>query len=590
MPSGASHAAPRSSGVGSTYRRGEAMDRVQIGAIGLAVALLIFWVMTQSRAPTRPVDQERPAAREAPTPEAILPAEPLPAASAVLPQDDAPRYKPLEGTRATLENDAVRLVVSSVGGRLESIQLKHFRAALDRDSGPVELATVSTRGTGVLLLGGGPFQGLESAPHTWLSRDGREARLQVDHGVVSVERVITLDDAGYGGWIRLVVRNHGSQPVSTQPQLLWYGAERSGRSPDRFQNYRLVALADDSLERKAVAGLGTTGFFQNLFGGSPWEGAAYPPSVEWVGLESQYFLLAAVAENPADARAYLGPLGRSEGVAALRYPPIEIPPGRQLERRYRVYFGPKLQSEVSAVDLRLDPALHVGWSWARPLVRLFEGMLEWTYQHVVPNYGVAIILLTILLRVATFPLTQKSMKSMRRFSEISPEMKEIQQKHKDDKSRQQQEMTALYQRKGINPFAAMGGGCLPMLIQFPFLIALYFALQGSIELRHAPFFGWIRDLSAPEQLFEVAGVPVRLLPLMMGATMVLQQRLSPTAGVDPQQRQMMTWMSLMFIFLFYQFPSGLVLYWFVSNLLGVAQQFWVNRKGGPASARPASKK
>ena len=252
--------------------------------------------------------------------------------------------------------------------------------------------------------------------------------------------------------------------------------------------------------------------------------------------------------------------------------------------------GPAYRPEVAAVDLRLDPALQVGWSWARPLVRLFEGMLEWTYRHLVPNYGVAIILLTILLRLVTYPLTQKSMKSMRRFSEIAPEMKVIQQKHKDDKSRQQQEMMALYQRKGINPFAAMGGGCLPMLIQFPFLIALYFALQGSIELRHAPFFGWIRDLSAPEQLFDIAGVPIRLLPLMMGATMVLQQRLSPSAGMDPQQRQMMMWMSVMFIFLFYQFPSGLVLYWFVSNLLGIAQQFWVNRQGGPAGARPASQK
>jgi YidC/Oxa1 family membrane protein insertase len=489
-----------------------------------------------------------------------------------------------------IENDAVRLVVSSAGGRLESIQLKQFKAELARDSGPVELVTVFARGTGVLLLGDEPFRGLESEPHRWLSRNGREAHLKVERGVVSVERVVKLDDQGYGGWIRVVVRNHGSQAVSTQPQLLWYGAERSRRAPDRFQNYRLVALADGSLTRRPVAGLGTTGFFQTLFGGSPWEGQIYPPPVEWVGLESQYFLLAAVAENPANGRAYLGPLGRDEGVSALTYPPIEIPPGRQLERRYRVYFGPKLAPEVAAVDLRLDPALQVGWSWASPLVRLFEGMLTWTYQHLVPNYGVAIILLTILLRLVTYPLTQKSMKSMRRFSEIAPEMKVIQQKHKDDKTRQQQEMMALYQRKGINPFAAMGGGCLPMLIQFPFLIALYFALQGSIELRHAPFFGWIRDLSAPEQLFDIAGVPIRLLPLMMGATMVLQQRLSPSAGMDPQQRQMMMWMSVMFIFLFYQFPSGLVLYWFVSNLLGIAQQYWVNRHGGPAGARPAAQK
>jgi YidC/Oxa1 family membrane protein insertase len=344
---------------------------------------------------------------------------------------------------------------------------------------------------------------------------------------------------------------------------------------------------DGGLERRAIGGLGRSGFLGQLFGSEPWEGELYPPAVEWVGIESQYFLLASVAETPEDGRAFLGPLGPDQGLAALGYSAVEIPPGRQLERRFRVYFGPKLASEVRAVDLRLDPALQVGWSWARPLVRLFESMLSWTYGHVVPNYGVSIILLTILLRLVTYPLTQKSMKSMRRFSEIAPEMKALQDKHKGDRVQLQQEMSALYQRKGINPFAAMGGGCLPMLIQFPFLIALYFALQGSIELRHAPFFLWIRDLSAPEELFSVAGVPIRLLPLMMGASMVLQQRLSPTAGVDPQQKQMMTWMSVMFIFLFYQFPSGLVLYWFVSNLLGIAQQFWVNRQGGDAAARPA---
>jgi YidC/Oxa1 family membrane protein insertase len=525
---------------------------------------------------------------EHPRPEPALPSE-WPAVAQEQPsKEDVPRY-PAEGalsraTHAVLENDAVRLRVSSLGGRLESIQLKRYRAEIAPESGPVELVTIPSRGTGIVLLGEGQFRGLESIPHSWVSRRGREARLEIEKAGARVERTVTLDDEGYGGWVRVRIQNRGSAPMAPQIQMVWYGAERPGDAPDRFQNYEILALVDGALERRRVSGLGSAGLFGSLFGRGAWTGESYPPSVEWAGVASQYFVVAAVIENPAEGRAFMGPLGPNQGISMLSYPPFEVPPGRQLERRYRVYFGPKLEESVVQVDPRLAPALRVGWAWIAPLVRLFEGMLGGTYRNLVPNYGVAIILLTILLRLVTYPLTQKSMKSMRRFSEIAPAMKEVQGKFKDDKARQQQEMMALYQRKGINPLAAMGGGCLPMLIQFPFLIALYFALQGSIELRHAHFFWWIRDLSAPETLFQVAGIPIRLLPLMMGATMVLQQRLTPTAGVDPQQRQMMTWMSVLFIFLFYQFPSGLVLYWFVSNLLGIGQQFLVNRQVGPPPA------
>ena len=206
-------------------------------------------------------------------------------------------------------------------------------------------------------------------------------------------------------------------------------------------------------------------------------------------------------------------------------------------------------------------------------------MLEWIHGNVIANYGMAIILLTIMLRLVTFPLSQRQFKSMRKLGTIAPEMKELQEKHKGDKEKLQSEMMALYRKKGMNPVTAMGGGCIPLLIQMPFLISLYFALQISMDLRHAPFFGWIHDLSAPETLFELAGIPVRVLPLLMGATMVLQQRLMPAQGVDPQQRQMMMWMSVVFIFMFYGFPSGLVLYWFVSNLLGIGQQALIHRGG-----------
>jgi YidC/Oxa1 family membrane protein insertase len=299
--------------------------------------------------------------------------------------------------------------------------------------------------------------------------------------------------------------------------------------------------------------------------------------VEWVGVDSQYFLLAAVSETPRDSTAFLGPLGRDLGQAALGAPSFEVPPGTGVARSYRLFFGPKIPEIVGAVDPRLEGSINAGWAIVRPLVHIFEAMLRWTHDHVVANYGVAIILLTLLVRVLTFPLTQRSMKSMKRFSVIAPQMKELQEKYANDRDKLQEEMMKLYRQKGMNPLSAMGGGCVPILVQMPFMIAFYFALQTSIELRHAPFAFWINDLSAPENLFSIAGLPLRLLPLLMGASMLLQQRLTPTPNQDPQQKQMMTLMSVVFTFMFYQFPSGLVLYWFVSNLLGIAQQLFVNR-------------
>jgi YidC/Oxa1 family membrane protein insertase len=179
----------------------------------------------------------------------------------------------------------------------------------------------------------------------------------------------------------------------------------------------------------------------------------------------------------------------------------------------------------------------------------------------------------------------KQMRSMKRMSAMQPKIKEVQEKYADDKQRQSEEMMKLYRQSGVNPL----GGCFPMLLQFPVFIGLYYALQSSIDLRQAHFLAWINDLSAPESLFEIPGlgIPVRVLPLLMGASMVLQSKLTPTS-VDPAQaRMMMTVMPVMFTVLFYQFPSGLVLYWFVSNLLGIGQQLWVNR--GLAKAPAAAK-
>jgi YidC/Oxa1 family membrane protein insertase len=181
------------------------------------------------------------------------------------------------------------------------------------------------------------------------------------------------------------------------------------------------------------------------------------------------------------------------------------------------------------------------------------------------NYGIDIIILSVLIKIIFLPLTQISFKSMKEMQKVQPEMNRLKEQYKNDKARLQQEIMLLYKRRKINPMS----GCLPMLIQIPVFIALYNALQNGIEMRHAHFFLWITDLSAKD--------PIYITPLIMGATMVIQQKMTPTAA-DPTQAKMFLLMPVMFTFLFLNFPSGLVLYWLVNNVLSIAHQYYLNKK------------
>ncbi len=560
------------------------MDRVQLIAIALGIGLLVYWFTTVP-SPQAPRPQPSVVQQNEPRPPPGAPGTPVlvpmtQSETASLP----PPAASLESFDSiTLENDALRVEISTRGGRLRSVQLKHYRSALDESSGPLELVTVPERGTLLAFLGEGAFARLESVEHEVVRVEPREAELRVVRDGIEVRRVITLDESGYGARLRVSVENRSDARVHPAFQLVWYGQDNSRPTMERFQAYSLVAMEDEGVERTPLQAASNP--MSCAGGGGGPKGRELSRPVEWAGIDSRYFMAVAIAEAPGEASAYQGPIGLHAGQSVLSYPPFEVPPGAHVERNYRLYLGPKIRSDVVAVEPRLEPALRVGWVWVRPLVELFVGMLRWTYDHVIANYGVSIIILTFLVRLGTFPLTQRSMKSMQSVSIVAPEMKLLQEKHKDDKAKLQQEMMALYRRKGINPLTAMGGGCLLMLIQMPFLLALYFALQSSIELRHAPFMLWIQDLSAPEDFFSIAGLPIRPLPLLMGLSMVLQQRLMPTPNVDPQQRQMMMFMSVFFIFLFYSFASGLVLYWFVSNLLAIGQQVLLRRKTAAETAR-----
>jgi YidC/Oxa1 family membrane protein insertase len=191
----------------------------------------------------------------------------------------------------------------------------------------------------------------------------------------------------------------------------------------------------------------------------------------------------------------------------------------------------------------------------------------------VHNWGVAIILLTMLIKAAFYPLSAKSYRSMAQMRELAPRLESMKQKFGDDRQKMHMAMMELYKTEKINPMS----GCLPILIQIPVFISLYWMLLGSVELRHAPFFGWIQDLSAPDTLFgTVFGMPIGLLPIIMGISMIVQTKLNPKP-TDPIQAKVMTWMPVIFSIFFFFFPAGLVLYWVVNNIISIWQQWYVNK-------------
>ena len=319
---------------------------------------------------------------------------------------------------------------------------------------------------------------------------------------------------------------------------------------------------------------------------------AYDGNVAWAGVQNRYFLAAAAvvdgtargvierAEQRVLSSEQLDLLPRGtkneQGVAvnSLR---MALPGQTRPTQRFLLYFGPLEYHRLEALKLQLERAVDLGWTWILPFSRALLQLMNWLYR-LIPNYGMAIILLATLVRVVLHPLNMSSMKSQRALMKIQPEMERLRAKYKNDPQAMNSAVMALYKENKVNP----AGGCLPMVVQMPLFFALYAVLFNAIELRQAPFFGWIDDLSAPDRVMSIAFFDIRLLPLLMAGSGFLTQMLTPT---DPKQKPTMYMMNVFMLVFFYNLPSGLVLYWTVMNLLTAAQQWLVMRQdGGPEPA------
>jgi YidC/Oxa1 family membrane protein insertase len=295
---------------------------------------------------------------------------------------------------------------------------------------------------------------------------------------------------------------------------------------------------------------------------------SYRDDLKWIAQEDKYFFASLVPLTPMEeARAW-----KKNDIPLIAFK------GKPATNSFILYAGPKEYDRLKALHVGLEHIVDFGF------FSILAVPLFWTlklFYNVLGNYGWAIVLLTIIIRIPFIPLMNKSQKSMKKMQELQPKMAEVREKFKKDPQRMQREMMDLYKKYKVNPL----GGCLPILLQIPVFFALYKILMIAIELRGAPFMLWLKDLSAPDTLFGhipswfplIGGFAVGPLPILMGATMIIQQKMTPTS-MDPAQNRIMMFMPIIFTFLFLNFATGLVLYWLMNNIFSIAQQLYVNRK------------
>ena len=369
---------------------------------------------------------------------------------------------------------------------------------------------------------------------------------------VEVTKRYTLRRGSYQIDVAQIVRNNGEAPwsgreyrqllrteppASSQSRFMYTYTGGAAYTPDdKFRKYPFGELAEGKLDKDVTDG--------------------------WVGMIQHYFATAWIPPRGEADHFYGKKVGDQKYAIGLYGPAVTVPAGQTHTFSGALYAGPKLQDQMAATATGLD--LTVDYGWLAVIAQPMFMILSWIHK-LVGNWGWTIIIFTILIKLVFYKLSETSYRSMANMRKLAPRLQALRDRYGDDKQRLNQAMMEMYQKEKINPL----GGCLPILIQIPFFIALYWVLLESVELRQAPWMLWIQDLSEKDPFF--------VLPLLMGVTMVIQQKLSPPPP-DPMQAKIMMILPIVFTFFFAFFPAGLVLYWFVNNLLSIAQQWVITRR------------
>jgi len=491
------------------------------------------------------------------------------------------------GDRIKIETPRLHGSIALIGGRMDDLSLPDYRETLEPDSDEIVLLIPKGAKDAYFaefgwVPGGG--QTVPTADTVWKSdrktlSQETPVTLTCDNGKgLKFSRTIAIDDK-YMFTITQSVKNTGTSAATLFP----YGLISRRSTPEVSGFYiiheGLMGVANETLKEISYDDLKEQGQVKDTATGG------------WIGITDKYWLTALVPDQKAKVNSrFLFRRDNGEDLYQADYlsAAVTIAPGQTARSENRLFAGAK---EVTTMDAyneqlgidRFDLTIDFGWFYflTKPI---FYALLY--INNIVLNFGISIILLTMGIKLVFFPLANKSYTSMSRMKKLTPQITKLRERFKDDKTHLNQEMMELYKREKVNPAA----GCLPILIQIPVFFALYKVLFVNIEMRHAPFFGWIKDLSAadPTSIFNLFGlIPwtppdflmIGIWPLIMGVSMFLQQKLNPQP-TDPMQAKLFLFLPILFTFLLARFPAGLVIYWAVNNVLSMAQQWVIMRRMG----------
>lgn len=530
--------------------------------------LLDAWQRDQQPAPS-PVSQPSPKT-DAPT--VPTPSDKLIATQAVKPPGGSAALAP--GETIAVDTDLLRAEISTVGGDLRGLELKGHRDSVEKGK---NFELFQNRADHVYVAQSGLI-GADLPNHrTVYTAQAKEYRLADGANVVEVRLEAP---AAKGISVAKIYRFHrGTYVIDVAHQIVnqsataiqpfgYFQLVRDGKSPAgdsaMLPTYTGAAVYTDKEKFQKVA-----------FGDIDKEKTPYPKNSSdgWVAMLQHYFLSAWLPRNGTPREFYTRRLEGGLYAAGVILPAGTVEPAKSATLTVPLYAGPQEQDKLAKLAPGLD--LTVDYGWLTIIAVPLFWVLAWLY-HWVGNWGVAIILLTVVIKLLFYPLSEASYRSMAKMRVLAPKLQKLKDQYGSDRQRMQQAMMELYKTEKINPL----GGCLPIVVQIPVFIALYWVLLASVELRHAPLALWIDDLAAPDPWF--------ILPILMGATMIIQTKLNPEPP-DPVQAKVMKIMPIAFSVFFFFFPAGLVLYWLINNVLSIAQQWHINRVLERANLKPSSK-
>ncbi len=547
-----------------------------IGAIALlSFMLLSEWVAFRDarEADATPATQRLtadngPATAQVPAATSEAPASGELPADLPPPPDDTPETAAAEADDARIVQvftDTLELAIDLNGGDIVEVALPEYLAELEGND-PYVLLERNSRRTYVAQSGLVGPDGIDAPRRA--RYDSAQARYELAPGQdtltidltwagnngIAITKRFTLHRGEYVLDVAYLVENN----TEARWQANLFGQIKRDSSPDPSADAGLglqpflgaaTTQPDDRFTKFDFKDMREDPFKRQLEGG-------------WMAMVQHYFLSAWIP-NPQQTHTYSTRVTSAGfNIAGFTSPALVVDPGARGSTTARFYAGPKDQYRLEEISPFLELSVDYGWLWwiAQPLFWLLNKIHE-----LVGNWGVAIIALTVLIKAAFYKLSATSYRSMANMRRITPKVQDIREQYADDKQKQSQAMMDLYRKEKINPL----GGCLPILVQMPVFIALYWVLMESVELRHAPFMLWIDDLSVMDPYF--------VLPVLMGASMFFMQKLNPPPP-DPMQAKIMQWLPVVFTFFFLWFPAGLVLYWLVNNLLSMGQQFIITRQ------------